>query len=44
MGALRKYQEGLKSGDGMREFYAQHLESEMLQPTSAINIVVTPSH
>ena len=44
MGALRKYQEGVKSGDGMREFYAQRLESEMLQPTLAINIVVTPSH
>ena len=42
--ALRKYQEGVKSGDGMREFYAQRLGSEILQPTSAINIVVTPSH
>ena len=44
VGALRKYQQGLKSGDGMREFYAQRLGSEILQPTSAINIVATPSH
>ena len=44
VGALRKYQQGVMSGDGMGEFYAQRLGSEILRPTSAINIVVTPSH
>jgi hypothetical protein len=28
----------------MREFYAQRLGSERLEPTAAINILVTPSH
>ena len=42
--ALRKYQEGVMSGDGMREFYAQRLDSELVTPLSAINIIVTPSH
>ena len=42
--ALRKYQEGVMSGDGMREFYAQRLGSKQVTPLSAINIIVTPSH
>ena len=31
-------------GDGMREFYAQRLDSKQVTPLSAINIIVTPSH
>ena len=42
--ALREYQEGVMSGDGMREFYAQRLGSRVVAPLSAINIIVTPSH
>ena len=42
--ALRKYQEGVMSGDGMREFYAQRLGCRLVAPLSAINIIVTPSH
>ena len=42
--ALRKYQDGVMSGDGVREFYAQRLDSKRVVPLLAINIVVTPSH
>ena len=42
--ALRKYQEGVMPGDGMREFYAQRLGSKPVTPLSAINIIVNPSH
>ena len=34
VGALRKYQEGVMSGDGMREFYAQRLDSKVVVPLS----------
>ena len=44
MEALRKYQEGVMSGDGMRELYTQRLDSKVVIPLSAINIIVTPSH
>ena len=44
VGALRTYQEGGHSGDGIHHLYATVLGGQRLSPRSAINVVTTPSH
>ena len=44
VGALRTYQEGGHSGDGIHHLYATVLGGQRLSPESAINVVTTPSH
>ena len=44
VGALRTYQEGGHCGDGIHHLYATVLGGRRLSPTSAINVVTTPSH
>ena len=44
VGALRTYQEGGHCGDGIHHLYAMVLGGHRLAPTSAINVVTTPSH
>ena len=44
LGALRTYQEGGHCGDGIHHLYATVLGGRRLSPTSAINVVTTPSH
>ena len=43
MGALRTYHEGGHYGDGIHHLYATVLRGRRLVPTSAINVVTTPS-
>ena len=44
VGALRTYQKGGHCGDGIHHLYATVLGGRHLAPTSAINVVTTPSH
>ena len=44
VGALRTYQVGGHCGDGIHHLYATVLGGRRLSPTSAINVVTTPSH
>ena len=44
VGALRTYHEGGHCGDGIHHLYATVLRGQRLSPTSAINVITTPSH
>ena len=44
VGALRTYQEGGHSGDGIHHLYATVPGGRSLARTSAINVVTTPLH
>ena len=44
LGALRTYQVGGHCGDGIHHLYATVVGGRHLSPTSAINVVTTPSH